>query len=592
MGVTMKDFDFSGWATRNDLRCSDGRTIRRDAFKDCDGQVVPLVWNHQHDGIQNVLGHALLKNKPDGVYMYGKFNDTEDGQTGKKLVVNGDITGLSIYANQLKQKGGDVLHGMIREVSLVLASANPGAFIDSVLAHGEESETEAVIYSGEQNLGLPMDIEEDELVHAEEPAKDNKEEEGAKMAEEKKVPAENKERTVQDVWDEMTEEQKTVVYAMIGQALEDAGVEEETDNKEGETMKHNVFEADKANPGEVLSHDEMVEIISDAKRYGSLKESVLQHGITSIQDLFPEARNIDTPPRWVKRDDSWVSKVMNGVHRVPFSRIKSMYATLTADDARAKGYLKTHQKVEEVFPVFKRSTPPTTIYKKQKLDRDDVVDITDFDVVAWLKSEMRFMLEEELARAILVSDGRSGNSDDKINELCIRPIWKDDDVYTIKKAITVAANATEDDIAKAFIRTAIKARKEYKGSGNPTLFTTEDNLTNMLLMEDQMGRIIYDTEEKLRTALRVKEIVTVPVMENQTREGTGADAGKTFTLMGLIVNLNDYDVGADKGGAVTMFDDFDIDYNAQKYLIETRCSGAMVQPYGAIAIESVPAVGD
>lgn len=615
MGVSKQDYDFSGWATKNDLRCSDGRTIRRDAFKDCDGVTVPLVWNHQHDGIQNVLGHALLKNRPEGVYMYGKFNDTDDGQTGKKLVVNGDITGLSIYANQLKQKGGDVLHGMIREVSLVLASANPGAFIDSVIAHGDgQEDEEAVIYSGEQSLFLahedvepeekPEEEPKEEEVKTEEPGELEHSEE--KKEEEAKEMAEEKEKTVQDVWDGMTEEQKTVVYAMIGQALEDAGADTKEDD-EGEDMKHNVFESDKENQEEVLSHEEMAAIFADAKRFGSLKESVLQHGIsemnmknalmhtdpvpgvdygiTDISNLFPEAKSLNNVPAWIKRDTSWVSDVMNGVHHVPFSRVKSMWANITADDARAKGYLKAHQKVEEVFPVFKRSTPPQTVYKKQKLDRDDILDITDFDVVAWLKSEMRIMLDEELARAFLVGDGRSDASDDKINPLNIRPIWQDSNVFTVNKVVNVASDATDDDKAKAIIRAAVKARKDYKGSGNPTFFTTEDILTDMLLMEDKMGRVIYDTEEKLRSALRVRKIVTVPVLEGLTRAGTGTDTGKTFTLVGIIVNLNDYTVGADKGGAVNMFDDFDIDYNAQKYLIETRCSGAMTTPYGAITLE-------
>ena len=623
MGVSKQDYDFSGWATKNDLRCSDGRTIRRDAFKECDGITVPLVWNHQHDGIQNILGHALLVNRPEGVYAYGKFNETEDGQTGKKLVVNGDITGLSIYANQLKQKGGDVLHGKIREVSLVLASANPGAFIDSVVVHGEgqEEEEEATIYSGEQTLFLSHadEVEEEpdkseqpeqtETEPTEEPSKeesaiehsdDNKEEEPKKMAEEAK------EKTVQDVWDEFTDEQKTVVYAMIGQAIEDAGAETNKEG-EGEDMKHNVFESDKESTEQVLSHDEIAAIFADAKRFGSLKESVLQHGIdevtlagtlqhsdpvpgtdygiTDIGNLFPDAKSMNVPPAWIKRDTTWVADVMNGVHHVPFSRVKSMWANITADDARAKGYLKAHQKAEEVFPVFKRTTPPQTVYKKQKLDRDDILDITDFDVVAWLKSEMRIMLDEELARAFLVGDGRSDASDDKINPLNIRPIWQDNSVFTVNKVINVASDATDDQKAKAIIRGAVKARKDYKGSGNPVFFTTEDILTDMLLMEDTTGRVIYETEDKLRSALRVRKIVTVPVMEGLTRAGTGTDTGKTFTLVGIIVNLNDYTVGADKGGSVNMFDDFDIDYNAQKYLIETRCSGAMTTPYGAITLE-------
>ena len=615
MGVDTHNYDFSGWATRNDLRCSDGRTIRRDAFKDCDGTVVPLVWNHQHDGIQNVLGHALLVNKPEGVYTYGKFNDTEDGITGKKLVVNGDITGLSIYANKLKQKGGDVIHGVIREVSLVLAGANPGAFIDTVIAHEDGGDEEAVIYSEVQSLFLSHGEEEpekEEEQSSEKVEEETKEEDKVEHSEDKKVEEikmaeESNEKTVKDVWDSMTEEQKTVCYAMIGQALEDADVSH-SDDEEGEDMNHNVFESDKENQEQVLTHDEIAAIFNDAKRFGSLKESILQHGITEVQmknflqhtdpvpgvdygitdinNLFPDAKSLNTPPAWIKRDTSWVADVMNGVHHVPFSRVKSMWANITADDARAKGYIKAHQKIEEVFPVFKRTTPPQTVYKKQKLDRDDILDITDFDVVAWLKSEMRIMLDEELARAFLVGDGRSDVSEEKINPLNIRPIWQDSNVFTVNKVINVASNATDDQKAKAIIRAAVKARKDYKGSGNPTFFTTEDILTDMLLMEDTTGRVIYETEDKLRAALRVRKIVTVPVLEGLTREGTtGAETGKTFDLVGIIVNLADYTVGADKGGSVNMFDDFDIDYNAQKYLIETRCSGAMTTPYGAITLE-------
>lgn len=575
----MEQYDFSGWATRANLKCSDGRTIMKDAFKDNDGKTVPLVWNHQHNDPLNVLGHALLENRDSGVYAYCTFNDTESGQEAKKLVAHGDVTALSIYANKLKQQGGNVLHGAIREVSLVLAGANPGAYIDSVIAHGEESEEEGIIYTGE-NI---------ELSHADE----NKNAEQAKgeketMAEEAKAPeAAGKDKTVQEVFDTLNEEQKTVVYAIIGQALEEAGVKENESEGE-EDMKHNVFENDNndntlihKDNGEALTHSDMEAIFNDAKRYGSLKDSVLAHGITNIDYLFPEAQTVGEVPGLISRDMDWVAKLMGKVHHSPFSRIKSLFANLTEDEARAKGYIKGNLKKEEVFSLLKRSTTPTTIYKKQKLDRDDVVDITDFDVVAFLKAEMRKMLDEEIARAVLVGDGRLASSDDKINEQNIRPIWTDADLFTIKYKVTFEANATADQKAKAFIRAAVKSRKEYKGSGNPILFTTEDMLTDCLLLEDTQGRVIYETADKLKTALRVSDIVTVPVMENLSRV-SGSD---TLNLMGLIVNPADYNVGADKGGAVNMFDDFDIDYNQQKYLIETRCSGALTKPYSAIALE-------
>lgn len=571
-------YDFSGWATRNNIRCSDGRTILKDAFKQHDGQTVPLVWNHQHNESANVLGHAVLENRDEGVYAYCTFNDTEAGKNAKLLVEHGDVTALSIYANQLKQKGSNVMHGTIREVSLVLAGANPGAFIDSVIRHGEFCEDEAVIYTGEELT----------LQHADDPSDkaDKKDKKGDDEVD-------NNEKTIQDVFDTLNEEQKNVVYALIGQALEDkemaqSAIEENENNIEedgGEQeMKHNVFEGKENENNEVLSHDAMETILKDAKRYGSLKESFLAHadtyGIKDIEWLFPDAKNVNMPPDFIKRDDSYVQKVMRGVHHVPFSRIKSMHANITADEARAKGYIKGKRKKEEVFTLLKRTTSPTTIYKKQKLDRDDVVDITDFDVVAWLKMEMRMMLDEEIARAILVGDGRLSDSDDKINEQCIRPISTDDDLYCVKAPVAVAAAATEDDIAKAFIKTVIKSRKEYKGSGSPTLFTTEDVITNCLLLEDKNGRVIYDTVDKLATALRVKEIVAVEVMEGAKTKVETVEK----PLMAIMVNLVDYYVGADKGGAVNMFDDFDIDYNQQKYLMETRCSGALVKPYSAIAV--------
>ena len=645
-------YDFSGWATRNDLKCSDGRTIRKDAFKHNDGQTVPLVWNHDHNDPMNVLGHALLENRDEGVYAYCSFNNTAAGNNAKQLVQHGDVTALSIYANQLKQYGTDVVHGAIREVSLVLAGANPGAFIDAVLEHGEISEDSAIIYNDVEELYFEHTVTNATEPPAEEaPAKSQKQrkpkeqpkEEAIQHADEEEEKEDDGEdgETVADVFNTLNEKQKTVVYALIGQAIEDAkggnaakhsdedvealehADEDEGDGEtvadvfntlsekqkkvvyaligqaiedakngnnksndegeepEGEEMKHNVFETEEQNDVTVLSHSEMQEIFADAKRGGSLKDAVLSHGIENIEYLFPDAKNLNAPPEFIKNPDDWVKKVMNGVHHTPFSRIKSMFADITEADARAKGYIKGHRKVEEVFGLLKRVTTPTTVYKKQKIDRDDAIDITDFDIVAWLKAEMRMMLDEEIARAILVGDGRNGASEDKINEQCIRPIWPDDELFTVKKTISVASNATDDAKAKAFIRAAVKARKNYRGSGNPTLFTTEDVLTDCLLMEDQTGRIIYDTMDKLATTLRVKEIVTVAPMEDLYREADG----KTYSLLGLIVNLNDYNVGADKGGAVNMFDDFDIDYNAQKYLIETRCSGALIRPYSAIALE-------
>ena len=556
-------YDFSGWATKNNLKCSDGRTILRDAFKHNDGQTVPLVWNHQHNDPLNVLGHALLENRESGVYAYCKFNDTEAGRNAKMLVEHGDVTALSIYANQLKQKGGNVEHGVIREVSLVLAGANPGAFIDSILRHGEASDEEGVIYTGEQI----------ELAHAEE----NKEEE-------KKV-AEGKERTVQDVVDSMTEEQRNVMYALIGQALEGADVKhsDEYENGGEDEMKHNVFEHENVQgANDTLTHAEMEVILRDAKRYGSLKESCLQHGIEHIDEpgyLFPEFKNLNKEPEFVGRDMGWVGKVMSGVHRTPFSRIKSLQADIREEDARALGYMKGNLKKEEVFTLLKRTTDPQTVYKKQKLHRDDVLDITDFDVVAFVKKEMRMMLEEEIARAILVGDGRLPDSDDKIMDTHIRSIANEEALYAIHHNVVVEDKSDAEAKAKAMIRESLRARKDYKGSGEPTLFCSESVLTEMLLLEDANGRVIYDSVAKLATAMRVKEIVTVPVMEGAQNNA------KSKNVLGIIVNLRDYNVGADKGGAVSMFEDFDIDYNAQKYLIETRCSGALIKPFSAIVLE-------
>lgn len=578
-----KTYDFAGWATRNNVRCADGRTIMQNAFKENDGQKVPLVWNHRHDDPYTVLGHALLENRDEGVYAYCKFNNTESGQNAKELVQHGDITSLSIYANRLQQDGGNIVHGVIREVSLVLAGANPKAVIANVIQHGEELNDEAQIYFDE-----PLVLE-----HADE----DKKEEEKPMAEEKKIP--ENEETIADVIGTFNEKQKKVFYAMIGQVLSEK--ENNNDSEEDNSVKHNVFDREDEKQENVISHADLQEVLKDAKRFGSLRDSAIQHGMEDLQYmahtdygvdpvdyLYPDVRNVTATPQMIQRDTAWVGKVMQGVHHTPFSRIKSLFANITADEARARGYTKGNRKLEEVITLLKRSTTPTTVYKKQKMDRDDIIDITDFNVVAWLKGEMRGMLEEEIARAILVGDGRSSSSDDKIPEMNIRPIWTDDDLYTIKAAVTPAQNATAEDTAKLMIKQIIKARKDYKGSGNPTLFTTEDMLTDMLLIQDTTGRDIYDTEEKLRTKLRVKEIVTVPVMEGLTR--TDSDS-KTRKLAGIIVNLNDYNVGADKGGAINMFDDFDIDYNQEKYLIETRCSGAMIKPYSAIAVEVVESAG-
>ena len=581
----MSKYDFSGWATKNDLQCSDGRTIRRDAFKDNDGQTVPLVWNHQHNDSQNVLGHALLENRPEGVYAYCKFNDTPAGKNAKMLVEHGDVSALSIYANRLKQNQGNVTHGVIREVSLVLAGANPGAFIDSIMRHGECSDEEAVIYTGEDLILEHADKEE-------EMENDNKQE-----------------KTVQDVVDSMSEEQRNVMYALIGQALEDVKHSEDADenqnenNGEGEDneMKHNVFENDNNKQNNTLSHADMEMILKNAKRCGSLKEAVLAHadehgdaiydtyGIKPNKDgegismLFPDYKNLNNVPEFIKRDTGWVAQVMGAVHHTPFSRIKSMFADIREDEARALGYMKGDLKKEEVFSLLKRTTDPQTIYKKQKLHRDDVIDITSFDVVAWIKAEMRMMLEEEIARAILIGDGRLADDDNKIQQQHIRSIANEDPLFAIHKDLVVAEG---EERAKGFIKTCIRARKDYKGSGEPTLFLAEEMLVEMLLLEDKNGRVIYESEQALARALRVKNIVTVPVME-----GAKSLDGKK-NILGIVVNLKDYNVGADKGGAVAMFEDFDIDYNAQKYLIETRCSGALVKPFSAIVIEEKTTVSE
>ena len=597
----MEKYDFHGWATRNDLRCSDGRIIRRDAFKHCDGKIVPLVWNHRHDDPTNVLGHALLENREDGVYAYCAFNDSEAGKAARLLVEHGDISALSIFANGLKQDGSNVLHGDIKEVSLVLAGANPGASIANVIRHGETVEDEADIYTGEDFI---VGMEED---------KKNIEHSDSDMKEKKEVDLDDK--TVADVLKTFTPDQQKVLYQLVTDALaakdeaqdeaqDETNEKKDENNKNGgnNTMKHNVFDNSEQNEN-VLQHDDFQAIISDAKRYGSMREAFenyakdhdvdinelthsADYGIENIGYLFSDDKAITREPIMVSRNMDWVAKFTNSVRHTPFSRIKSLFANITEDDARAKGYIKGNVKKEEVFTLLKRSTTPTTVYKKQKIDRDDVIDIVDFDVVAWLKREMRVMLDEEIARAALVGDGRVSSSDDKIDPIHIRPIWTDDDFYTIKQTVSVASSDNESTIAKNFIKQCIKARKNYKGSGNPTLYTTEDMLTDMLLLEDTTGRVIYESAAKLATTLRVKEIVTVPVMENLTRTD---DSSKVHTLLGIIVNPNDYTIGADKGGAVNMFDDFDIDYNQQKYLIETRCSGALTLPYSAIAVEKVSA---
>lgn len=593
-----KNYDFAGWATRNNLKCSDGRTIRQGAFRDNDGMTVPLVWNHDHNDPGNVLGHALLKNMNEGTYAYCWLNDTESGNNVRELVKHGDIKALSIYANKLKQNGGDVLHGDIKEVSVVLAGANPGAFIDSVIVHSfdtDDYDDGAIIYTGEEIALAHADEEAPEEEEAKEtPEEETEVEEAAENNEDsdkeeddmtddvrneelQHADGEDGGETIQEVFDTLTDKQKDAVYAIVGMALEDDG---EDEAEEGEEVKHNVFD-NEVNEDEVLTHSEMEEIFSDAKRFGSLKESVLQHGITNIEVLFPDAK-LTGGMQEVKRDDEWVAGVMAGTTHTPFAKVKSMYANLTADEARAKGYIKGKFKKEEVFSLLKREVSPTTIYKKQRLDRDDLVDITDFDIVSYMKKEMRSMLNEEIARAILIGDGRLPSSEDKINEGNIIPIWKDADLYSVKVNVEFDENDTDSAKAKKVIRAAIKNRKNYKGSGNPVFYTTEDWLTEMLLIEDLNQRVIYDSVDKLATAMRVSKIVTVPVFENQKRD----DKGTTKDLIGIIVNLKDYNVGADKGGEVNMFDDFDIDYNAQKYLIETRCSGALVKPFSALVLET------
>lgn len=578
-------YDFSGYATKNDLTCGDGRIIRKDAFKDCDGKTVPLVWHHIHNDPMNVLGHADLENRDDGVYAYCSFNDTPQGQNAKALVQHGDVTSMSIYANKLKQQGNNVLHGMIREVSLVLAGANPGALIDPLsIAHEDgslsELEDEAIIHTG---LTFELAKDKPELEDVVSHADDEKEDDVA-----------GKEKTVQDVIDSMTEEQKNVMYYMVGQALKDEGADDSDDAEHSDMeddMHRNVFDQT-ADDTETLSHDAMNEILAEAPRIGNLKDAFLEHGIENLEILFPEARNIDNTPTWIKRETGWVSSWWGALKKTPFSRIKSRTANITEYEARARGYVKGNQKIEEFFSLAARTTTPTTVYKLQKLDRDDIVDIVDMDVVAWMKGEMRMMLEEELAVATLIGDGRPANDVSKINEQNIRPIYHDDDLYCIHELVTIPASATYVQIADALIEAALLSRKNYKGAGQPWFVTTNDVLTRMLLAKDEIGHRLYKTEAELATALRVSRILEVPVLEGATRtaqvpgETEGSTVNETRTLLGLIVNPNDYVIGADKGGAVTMFDDFNLDFNKYEYLIETRCSGALQDPYTAIALET------
>ena len=574
--MAYEGYDFAGYATRYGVPCADGRIIDKTAFLQNNGKKVPLVYNHQHNDISNVLGHAFLECREDGVYAYGYFNDTDRGVEAKNQVIHGDLDSLSIWANRLQESGNPprkhVAHGDIKELSLVLAGANPGAFIEEIVAHSDEEGYEAFIYSGDS---LELNHSEGGTEKEDEPMADTNKEQ------------EPESKSAKEVFDEMTEEQKQVAIAIAGQAVEEAlkerGIDPEKDDDEegGEEMGHSCFD----NTGEdtnVLSHDDMVTIVKEAEKTGRMSDAFLAHGIENIEYLFPDAQTINGAPDFIKRNDEWVNDVMNNVHHTPFSRIKSVFADITEDDARAKGYIKGKLKKEEVFSLLKRTTTPQTIYKKQKIDRDDYIDIVDLDVVAWIKTEMRMMLDEEIARAILVGDGRLSSSDDKISEDHIRPIWTDADLYTIKASIDITKDSTSAEIAKAFIVEAIRSRVQYKGSGTPTLYAPDTIITECLLLEDKNGRMIYDTLDKLATVLRVSKIVPVPVMENLAR------TKETFTykLLGIIVNLKDYNVGADKGGAVNMFDDFDIDYNAMKYLIETRCSGAMIKPYGAIAIET------
>ena len=586
------DYDCSGWATKANTRCYDGLTIAPDAFKECDGKTVPMVYNHDHSSVDNVIGHCLLKNRPQGVYCYAKFNDTDTGRTAKACVENGDLNAFSIYANGLQKVGKTVKHGFIREVSLVLAGCNPGALIDEVVKHSADEdydEGEAFIYNDE-GLSLTHGLDPngdplEELTHSTDGGNDTKQED-AGMADEKKNG-----KTLEEVYNSMTDEQKECCHALVGLAMEEAdGEDGEDDGEEDTTVKQNVFDHDTTET--VLKHSigDINAVIKGAKSSGTMKAAFensditgeelayLSHSIDNVEWLFPDDHLLDTTPRIIDKDQTWVGKVMSAVHHIPFSRFKSMFADLTEEDARAKGYIKGNFKKEQVFGLLRRSTSPTTVYKKQKMDRDDVIDITSFDVIAWLKSEMRLKLNEEIARAILIGDGRPAASEDKVDENCIRPVFNDADLFTIKVQVSTTGLTAVEDKYKAAIKSILRSRKEYKGAGTPTLFTTEDALTEMLLLEDTIGHALYADEAALARKLRVSNIVTVPQME-------GMKGAKGGDLFGIIVNLSDYTVGADKGGAVSMFDDFDIDFNAMKYLIETRCSGALTTPYSAIAVE-------
>lgn len=601
-------YDFSGWATKNDLLCADGRIIRRNAFSVNDGQKVPLVWNHSHNSPAYVLGHAVLENRDDGVYAYCSLNNTENGRNAKEQIQHGDVTSLSIWANNLEQRGREVVHGVIREVSLVLAGANPGAFIESVLAHGEPMEDfgeEGIFYSGEGiylEHSFDLDDEEEEIYDEDYFLSHAAEEDDEEEVEEEEESEGGK--TVKQVYDSFTPEQKQVVGIIAAQiAKSNRGGDDEEDEEEDDDMKHNIFDSEPSAP--VISHDDMKGILENAKRLGSLRAAVEEdiqtggviahaldttgmttavgeqdYGFNDVDMVFPDYRSLNTPPEWISRNMDWVSKVMSGVHHTPFSRIKSMYANITEDEARAKGYIKGKQKKTEVFTTLKRTTDPATIYKLQKMDRDDIIDITDFDVVAWIKAEMRVMLNEECARAILIGDGRQTDAEDHIPEDHIRPIAKDVPLFNITVPVEVKSDATPDVVASETITAVLRARKQYKGSGNPTFFTTEDVLTEMLLLKDAIGHPLYKTEAELATALRVKDIVTVEVMEGQKISYESSD----LDLIGVIVNLGDYNVGTNKGGQVELFDDFDLDFNKYEYLIETRFSGALVKPFSAMTV--------
>ena len=601
--MNKKDYDFCGWATKNDLKCSDGRVIRHNAFKVNDGQKVPLVWNHTHSDPSRVLGHAILENRDNGVYAYGYFNNTSAGRDAKESVVHGDVSSLSIWANNLQQAGNEVLHGVIREVSLVLAGANPGAFIESVVCHSEpreDGDEEAILYTGES-----LEIEHSELEHS-----DDKEVPPVKEEKEDSKVSDN-EKTVKDVYATFNEDQKKVVDILIA-----AAIEEYAKDKGDGDVKHNIFETDEeVYEGNVLSHSDMDNIINTAKRGGSLRDTFdeycavndiehgdgieyatgeLTYGVNDMDMLFPDLKNVTNTPTWISRRMEWVDSVLKNVHRTPFSRIKSLFADITQDEARAKGYIKGNQKATEVFSTLKRTTTPTTIYKLQKIDRDDMIDITDFDVVAWIKSEMRIMLDEEIARAILVGDGRQNTDPDYISPDYIRPIVSDADLFNVKVPITltvpsdVSNQSAIDAFAKAFVNNVIFNYRKYKGSGNPTAYMQESVLSCLLLAEDGMGRKLYPTMETLKTAIRVKDIVTVEVMEGTTISYTAGGSTATGEVLCTIVNLVDYNVGADKGGSITLFDDFDINFNKNEYLIETRISGALIRPYSALTVVATP----